>query len=38
MANDSQSIAHTKWKCKNHIVYAPKNRGKIRMETENRHR
>ena len=26
MANDVQSLAHTKWNCKYHIVFAPKYR------------
>ncbi len=26
MANDLQSLAHTKWNCKYHIVFAPKYR------------
>ena len=29
MANDSNSLAHTKWNCKYHIVFAPKYRRKI---------
>ena len=29
MANDNKSIAHTKWNCKYHIVFAPKYRRKI---------
>lgn len=37
MNNDSNSLAHTKWNCKYHIVFAPKYRrqeiyGKIRVE------
>ena len=28
MANDDKSIAHTKWNCKYHIVFAPKYRRK----------
>ena len=28
MANDNKSIAHTKWNCKYHIVFAPKYRRK----------
>ena len=26
MANDLQSLAHTRWNCKYHIVFAPKYR------------
>ena len=26
MANDNQSLSHTKWNCKYHIVFAPKYR------------
>ena len=29
MAKDSNSVAHTKWNCKYHIVFAPKYRRKI---------
>ena len=29
MANDNNSLAHTKWNCKYHIVFAPKYRRKI---------
>ena len=29
MANDNKSIAHTKWKCRYHIVFAPKYRRKV---------
>ena len=37
MNNDNNSLAHTKWNCKHHIVFAPKYRrqeiyGKIRVE------
>lgn len=37
MNNDNYSLAHTKWNCKYHIVFAPKYRrqeiyGKIRVE------
>ena len=37
MNNDNNSLAHTKWNCKYHIVFAPKYRrqeidGKIRVE------
>ena len=37
MANDLQSLAHTRWNCKYHIVFAPKYRrqiiyGKIKAE------
>ena len=37
MNNDNSSLAHTKWNCKYHIVFAPKYRrqeiyGKIRVE------
>jgi len=35
--NDTNSLAHTKWNCKYHIVFAPKYRrkiiyGKLRIE------
>ena len=29
MSNDNNSLAHTKWNCKYHIVFAPKYRRKI---------
>lgn len=29
MANKTQSLAHTKWPCKYHIVFTPKYRRKI---------
>ena len=29
MSNDMNSLAHTKWNCKQHIVFAPKYRRKI---------
>ena len=29
MANDNKSLAHTKWNCKYHIVFAPKYRRKV---------
>ena len=29
MSQDMNSLAHTKWNCKYHIVFAPKYRGKI---------
>ena len=29
MANDTKSLAHTKWNCKYHIVFAPKYRRKV---------
>ena len=29
MGNDSHSLAHTKWNCKYHIVFAPKYRRQI---------
>ncbi|MEG0980066.1 MAG: IS200/IS605 family transposase [Oscillospiraceae bacterium] len=29
MSNDNNSLAHTKWNCKYHIVFAPKCRRKI---------
>ena len=29
MANDNNSLAHTTWNCKYHIVFAPKYRRKI---------
>ena len=37
MTNDSQSLSHTKWNCKYHIVFAPKYRrlvicGKIKAD------
>ena len=37
MTNDSQSLSHTKWNCKYHIVFAPKyrrlvNYGKIKAD------
>ena len=37
MKLDTSSLAHTKWECKNHIVFAPKYRrqiiyGKIRLD------
>ena len=28
MTNDNKSLAHTKWNCKYHIVFAPKYRRK----------
>ena len=34
---DSESLAHTKWNCKYHIVFAPKYRRKViygRLRTE----
>ena len=36
-SNDSQSLSHTKWNCKYHIVFAPKYRrqeiyGKMRED------
>ena len=27
--NDINSLAHTKWNCKYHIVFAPKHRRKV---------
>ena len=27
--NDSNSLAHTKWNCKYHVVFAPKYRRKV---------
>ena len=27
--NDNRSLAHTKWNCKYHVVFAPKYRRKI---------
>ena len=38
MSNDSNSLAHTKWNCKYHIVFAPKYRrrviyGKLKVES-----
>ena len=32
MSNDKQSLAHTKWNCKYHIVFAPKYRRKVIFE------
>jgi REP element-mobilizing transposase RayT len=32
--NDSQSLSHTKWNCKYHIVFAPKFH---RMKTQTMH-
>ena len=29
MTNDNKSLAHTKWNCKYHIVFAPKYRRKV---------
>ena len=29
MANDVKSLAHTKWNCKYHVVFAPKYRRKV---------
>ena len=29
MANDLQSLAHTRWNCKYHIVFAPKYRRQV---------
>ena len=29
MANDSESLSHTKWNCKYHIVFAPKFRRQV---------
>ena len=29
--NDMNSLSHTKWECKYHIVFAPKYRRKVRM-------
>lgn len=29
MSNDTNSLAHTKWNCKYHIVFAPKYRRQI---------
>ena len=29
MGNDMKSLSHTKWKCKYHIVFAPKHRRKV---------
>ena len=37
--NDVKSLAHTKWNCKYHIVFAPKYRRKVffwRKEERNR--
>ena len=32
MSQDKKSLAHTKWNCKYHIVFAPKYRRKIIYE------
>ena len=32
MKLDTDSLAHTKWSCKYHMVFAPKNRRKIIYE------
>ncbi|MGU9540028.1 hypothetical protein ACQX0N_14035, partial [Clostridium tepidum] len=32
---DNNSLAHTKWKCKYHIVFAPKYRRKEKRDREN---
>ena len=32
MSNDNKSLAHTKWNCKYHIVFAPKYRRKVFFE------
>jgi len=29
MANDKESLAHTRWNCKYHIVFAPKYRRQV---------
>ncbi len=29
MTNDNNSLAHTTWNCKYHVVFAPKDRRKI---------
>lgn len=29
MSSDLKSLAHTKWNCKYHIVFAPKYRRKV---------
>ena len=34
--NAINSLAHTKWNCKYHIVFAPKYRRKVFYEGENR--
>ena len=36
MKLDVSSLAHTKWKCKYHIVFAPKYRRQIITERSNR--
>ena len=39
MTNDNKSLAHTKWNCKYHIVFAPKYRRKVffgREKSSNR--
>ena len=42
MNNDISSLAHSKWNCKYHIVFAPKYRrqviyGKIKADERNRY-
>ena len=32
--NDIKSLAHTKWNCKYHIVFAPKFRRKVFYESK----
>ena len=32
--NDVKSLAHTKWNCKYHIVFAPKFRRKVFYESK----
>ena len=34
--NDSNTLAHTKWNCKYHIVFAPKYRRKVFYEEKRR--
>ena len=34
--NDTNSLSHTKWNCKYHIVFAPKYRRKVLWGKEER--
>ena len=34
--NDSNSLAHTKWNCKYHVVFAPKYRRKVFYKEKRR--
>ena len=38
MKLDVNSLAHTKWECKYHIVFAPKYRRQVIWEDKARHR